>query len=64
MQSERTPSAQQRPTAIMSRPLAFPVPISSAAKDILSRMLAISESQRASLEEVEKLLELYEEGDV
>ena len=49
---------------IMSRPLTFPLPISLAAKDILSRMLAISESQRASLEEVEKLLELYEEGDV
>jgi serine/threonine protein kinase len=35
---------------IMSRPLTFPLPTSSAAKDILSRMLAISEAQRASLE--------------
>lgn len=34
---------------IMTAPLAFPGPISPALKDILCRMMAISENQRASL---------------
>ncbi len=48
---------------IMSRPLVFPAPLSPPIQDLLARMLAISEAQRLSLEEVEKLLELYEEGE-
>jgi hypothetical protein len=45
---------------IMGHPLSFPGQASVAMREILGRMLAISEGQRASLEEVDKLLELYE----
>jgi DNA-binding transcriptional MerR regulator len=47
----------------MNRPLSFPAAISPPMQDLLTRMLAISEAQRVSLEEVEKLLELYEQGE-
>jgi serine/threonine-protein kinase ULK/ATG1 len=45
--------------SIMITPLSFPSYVSPPLKEILGKMLAMSESQRIGLEELEKYFELH-----
>lgn len=48
--------------SILNIPLTLPSSLHTSLKDLLARMLAISETQRPSLPELDRLLELYQRG--
>ena len=46
--------------SILNIPLALPASLHPSLKDLLARMLAISETQRPTLPELDRLLELHQ----